>query len=219
MNVYIWPNRILPDTYQEVEYIETTWTQLIDTWLYAGNNIQVETKIVVNSTSQPQIVFACYRTSGSADLADYYWLASYQNAWYYWLNGSEGNWWTYSPTIWTEYEIVYNNANNYININWSDVLNCTWTTWYTWTTLWIAVRANRNLSGSFKYYYFRMYNKTTWAYERDMIPCYRKSDSVIWMYDLVNDTFYTNSWTWTFSKGNDVTMAELKNAYIGNWLS
>ena len=39
---------------------------------------------------------------------------------------------------------------------------------------------------------------------RDIIPCYRKSDSVIGMYDIVNDTFYTNSGTGTFTKGSDV---------------
>ena len=38
------------------------------------------------------------------------------------------------------------------------------------------------------------------------------------MYDLVNNQFYTNSWTGTFSKGNDVTMSELKNAYIGEYV-
>ena len=28
---------------------------------------------------------------------------------------------------------------------------------------------------------------------RDFIPCYRKSDSVAWMYDLVNDVFYPSA--------------------------
>lgn len=39
---------------------------------------------------------------------------------------------------------------------------------------------------------------------RNMIPCYRKSDNVIGMYDLVNNVFYMNSGTGTFTKGNDV---------------
>lgn len=38
---------------------------------------------------------------------------------------------------------------------------------------------------------------------RDFIPCYRKSDNVIGMYDLVTKTFFTNSGTGTFTKGND----------------
>ena len=40
--------------------------------------------------------------------------------------------------------------------------------------------------------------------ERDFIPCYRKSDNEIGMYDTVTQTFFTNSGTGTFTKGNDV---------------
>ena len=36
MWVYFWFSK-LPDTYQEVEYIETTGTQYINTWLFAYN--------------------------------------------------------------------------------------------------------------------------------------------------------------------------------------
>ena len=39
---------------------------------------------------------------------------------------------------------------------------------------------------------------------RDFIPCYCKSDNEIGLYDLVNDVFYTNSGTGTFLKGGDV---------------
>ena len=40
--------------------------------------------------------------------------------------------------------------------------------------------------------------------ERDFVPCYRKADDVIGLYDLVYGTFYTNSGTGTFTKGQDV---------------
>lgn len=36
------------------------------------------------------------------------------------------------------------------------------------------------------------------------VPCYRKSDGVIGMYDTVADKFYTNQGTGTFTKGADV---------------
>lgn len=38
----------------------------------------------------------------------------------------------------------------------------------------------------------------------NLVPCYRKSDSVIGMYDIVSGTFYTNAGTGTFAKGDDV---------------
>ena len=40
---------------------------------------------------------------------------------------------------------------------------------------------------------------------RNYIPCYRKSDNVIGMYDIVTKTFFTNAGTGTFTKGNNVT--------------
>lgn len=39
----------------------------------------------------------------------------------------------------------------------------------------------------------------------DLVPCYRKADTVIGFYDVVNDVFYTNEGTGTFVKGPDVT--------------
>ena len=54
---------------------------------------------------------------------------------------------------------------------------------------------------------YRVYSFKAYEYDvliRDMIPCYRKADHVIGMYDLVNDVFYTNSGTGTFYKGPDV---------------
>lgn len=39
---------------------------------------------------------------------------------------------------------------------------------------------------------------------RNFIPCYRKADSIIGMYDTVSKTFFTNEGTGTFTKGADV---------------
>lgn len=36
------------------------------------------------------------------------------------------------------------------------------------------------------------------------VPCYRKADDVVGLYDIVNDTFYTNAGTGTFAKGPNV---------------
>lgn len=39
---------------------------------------------------------------------------------------------------------------------------------------------------------------------RNFVPCYRKSDGVIGLYDTVGSTFYTNKGTGSFTKGADV---------------
>ena len=46
-------------------------------------------------------------------------------------------------------------------------------------------------------YYMKIYEN--WTLIRDFVPAKRKSDSVVWLIDLVNNQFYTNSWTWTFN--------------------
>lgn len=38
----------------------------------------------------------------------------------------------------------------------------------------------------------------------ELIPCYRKSDKEIGLYDIVNDIFYTNQGSGQFTKGNDL---------------
>lgn len=44
---------------------------------------------------------------------------------------------------------------------------------------------------------------------RDFIPCYRKSDEVIGMYDLVNDVFYTSAGNGEFTKGSNIPTQDI----------
>lgn len=39
---------------------------------------------------------------------------------------------------------------------------------------------------------------------RDLVPCYRKSDNEVGMYDLISDTFFTNQGTGQFTYGSEV---------------
>lgn len=59
---------------------------------------------------------------------------------------------------------------------------------------------NSNTLGKIAYYKHKKANGD----EYEFIPCYRKSDGEIGMYDTVSQTFYTNQGTGTFLKGNDV---------------
>lgn len=58
--------------------------------------------------------------------------------------------------------------------------------------------------GNIRIYYCKLWD-TNGQLIRNMIPCYRKSDSVPGFYDLVNNTFYTNSGPGgSFIVGNNV---------------
>ena len=56
---------------------------------------------------------------------------------------------------------------------------------------------------------------------KDLVPCYRISDSVLGMYDLVNNVFYTNAGTGTFGIGKEVPKktSVLAPQYTQTWIS
>ena len=64
--------------------------------------------------------------------------------------------------------------------------------------------------------YFQYYDKTD-TLICDLVPCYRKRDNVIGMYDLVRKIFLTNVGTGSFTKGLDTgNLADINSA---NWLT
>lgn len=59
----------------------------------------------------------------------------------------------------------------------------------------------RNQHAGMKVWYFQLYDGESLV--RDLIPCYRKADDVIGMYDLISNAFYVSS-VGTFTKGPNV---------------
>lgn len=59
---------------------------------------------------------------------------------------------------------------------------------------------NSNTAGKIRYYIHTKADGTGVA----LYACYRKSDSIIGMYDVVNNIFYTNTGSGTFEKGADI---------------
>lgn len=216
--VYTWVDQTrLPAEYQEVEYIETnaSWTetsstwQVIDTWYIVNPNTKISIDLQCKSLLSQSRLFWCYSTNSSyvtfnayidwslrwsrcANNWDWQWQSTFLNA--------DTNRHTFvldnvSFQIYTNWTQVYNNNNSYNMSNsashslplfalWSDPHNQYW--WHL----------------DAKIYWCKIYNNNSLT--RDFVPCYRKSDSVIWMYDIVNNQFYTNTGTWTFTKGSDV---------------
>lgn len=200
------PTWKLPSEYQEVEYIQTTGTQWIDTWYSADSNTQTEVKIEVTTTEQNTPIFWGYAWAISP-IYKYTHLTPYNYSFYFWLNGGEGHYWTYSTTIWTQYTIVFNNSSSQFNLNGTNLWSVSGTSLPSWATMAVSARISSldtDYFWKFKYFYFNLYDKDSWTYVRKLIPCYRKLDSVIWMYDIVNNVFYTNAGSWTFIKWNDV---------------
>lgn len=217
--IYVGTNLVrpirLPSEYQEVEYIQNSGTQYIDIWLNIKDGYRFVSKL--NSISAQtwngwRITWGylwpdSWITWGHARLY-FWWVAS--NGWSYWYLNSFSNWWFWSANTGVDYEVEFSwvSWNAFIKINWTYIWDSstTYTTSLPWT---ISLMASHDQNSTYNIHpWLRVYNaeyyNNSGVLVRNLIPCYRKLDTVIWLYDIVNNVFYTNSWTWTFIKWNDV---------------
>jgi uncharacterized repeat protein (TIGR02543 family) len=218
----LYTKTIIPATYQAVEYIETTGTQYINTGVAATNSsadllFQLTGFGVTNDWTG---LFGSRGTAGSVG-ADAYNL---------WIdpNGIVPDWigsrneTTYTNTLNTDIHCLLNQDGS-VNIN-GTALPASVTKVACAHPLMIGTFCNGS-STSFvrcsNAKWKRVIIYTNGKKVRDMIPCYRKNDSVIGMYDIINDTFYTNNGTGTFLKGSNVSAYWVKGpAYVkvdGAW--
>lgn len=206
----------LPNEYQEVEYIESTGTQYIDT----GITLDANDFAISFNFEQTN------RTSGEQPITSI-WTDSY-NYWNLFIRSLSSDKYVLD-TYTSKHHILSTkvNLNEIYNVSltrngssWEFTQNDSTITW-TYspstannTTLKLFKRGDLNTGNAtkIKMYSFKMTVSNTKTL--NLIPCYRKSDNEIGMYDIVSKTFFTNSGTGTFLKGADV------NTIIGNvnWL-
>ena len=187
----IYPAARLPSAYQEVEYIQWTGTQAIDCNIVIWAT-KLKTDLKINSQYIWESAIFLSRWT-----LNWNFLMFYNNA-FRWHSASSVD---ISCALNTDYSIQTENWK--ITINWTSY-TCTASSSDSSSDLSMCIfgKSWATTYWRFKLYYMKMWDNTTLV--RDLVPCYRKSDSVIWMYDLVNNQFYMNSWTWTFAKWPDV---------------
>ena len=194
----------LPPEYQAVEYIESTGTQYIDTGFQPNQDTRVMLDFSCNIQSTHWIFGArhSYASNNYAFLSVSAFRSDYNTT-----SSSTYNYANYErfivdknkniTTLYKGNENVWNYITPYANF--APNLNM------------YLFSANENgnvLSKSLMTLYScKIYDNDILI--RNFIPCYRKSDSVVGLYDIVNDVFYTNSGTGTFSKGANV---------VGYWI-
>lgn len=200
----------LPAEYQEVKYIENTSTSYIDTWLVCNYWYKMELKYYTSSSgsgsiTSDQTVLWPSIVNGATPL--YYWInhgaaykwiyLNYNNAWHDILN---------TQAVWNTYEasVTIRNWNQTVVLDWNTVYSATATvSWTWWSNLFVFARWTDTHYAAIKLYFLKIYDVND-VKIRDFVPCYRKADSVIGLYDIVNDVFYTNSWWWIFAKWENV---------------
>lgn len=206
----------LPDAYQEVDYIQSScsWTtegtnwQRIATWFSPKNTSKIELKI---SDFTQNWSFALFWEDQSRWTR---WFTIISRSYEFWVNAVFDDWTATTRTICDWWTHTIELSQSWLIVDWVTIVTPASAS-FTWVELNLFAM-NRNGTarefGWFKMYYCKLRDGETLV--RDFVPCYRKSDSVIWMYDLVNNQFYTNAWSGTFTKGTDSSTLELKEFQV-----
>ena len=190
---------ILPSEYTQVDYIQSSGTQYIDTGIkrnqdtkvnldFEGTNFSYSgNKTIIGSrTSSTEKHYGITIAQGSNP----YLYSGYNNT------SQEG----VRISLNTKYNIFKDKNITYLDN--TQITNTTYTTFETPTNMYIFAmnEGSTKFYSSIKLFMLKIYNNNELV--RDFIPCYRNSDNEVGLYDLVNDVFYTNQGTGTFTYGS-----------------
>lgn len=188
------------DDFQELEYIESTGTQYIDTEIFPIVSYKIKPIIniecSINDISYSQRIFGAWEPP-----TKFFQFFNNVNQ----LGIQAYN--TSNYTIFTQntdkHAYIFDFKNNKAYQD-DEEKNLSYLNGNLNNPLYLFARNHNGKTDNYfsgRIYYFK-YNDGT-QYKK-LIPCYRKSDGEIGMYDLVNNVFYTNKGSGTFTKGPDV---------------
>lgn len=214
----------LPNTYKQVEYIESTGTQYIDTWFIPSNTTKIQISMWWwNYVQEYAHLFWVRAVWNATDASIWRWffLCHQYNSSYIWMfwrwYSSSSGWWsstTFSFVNWNNHIIEMSQSGAYEDGTLKASLQ---TVTFTSPSNMCIFALNDNgtvkENSSYKLYYFKIWNN--WTLVRDFIPVIRISDNKPWLYDLVNDTFYTNQGTWEFTYKEYAESWQIQHIYLG----
>lgn len=181
----------LPSKYEELEYIQSTGTQYIDT----GINPKIKPRAVVkmaiiNATDcdywgNNAVNGSCYYADFKSYKLQYYryGTTTSQNV-NFTVGQNEIHVWDVSDKVYVDGSLKFTSTNTY-TYNSSQ------------KTIQIFKAARASYYSSYKLYNFKLYDGDELC--RNFVPAKRKSDNVIGLYDLVSHKFFTNSGTGSFT--------------------
>lgn len=190
----------LPWGYQEVEYLQSSGTQYIDMIYSYVVNDEIECSFSVDQeTGAIQGIF------GNGNLPPYIGVVLYMNNLKQLTSTIGGRLGSDivrmgTITLGQKYNIRYSGRDIYIDGAMVETVPNALTNG-TQSDFSLFRRWNTNTYRGKMYSFSIKRNGTA---RHNFIPCYRKSDHVAGMYDLVTNTFYTNAGTGSFIVGPDV---------------
>lgn len=205
----IYPASRLPSAYQEVEWIESDWVSCgLNTWIKPKDSPYFKIEFKMRPTTLKQGGYNYFYWAWNSPRCSFEYMST-QSLYANWNIANTVQKWSHSMSVNNDYEysITYNNWT------FTSIWAYNWTIYYSWTTLWVSylhffcsgnVWDELSSQSKERLYYLKLYQWQNFDLVREFVPCYRKSDNVIWMYDTVNGVFYTNAWSGTFTKWPNV---------------
>lgn len=201
--------RGLPDEYIWLTYIKSTGAQYIDTKFKPNQNTRIICDFyMMNYNTGYRIPF------GTRVGNNYQFLigSARQNGrddWYHRYGSLD----TVSPAGNPSVEGIHHadlNKNYYTLDNFTHTFNSqTFQTDYNCYIFGVNASGNLSYASAMELYNFKIYDDDVLV--RDFIPCSKRSDGKIGLYDIVNNQFYPNAGTGTFVAGPEVGDATMEN--------
>lgn len=188
----------LPAGYTELEYIESTGTQYIDT----GFKPNQDTRVTLDAevlTRKAQMSFFGTRVSTSSKRYEFITNSSSGDSFYSPYNNS-----AQTVISLANNRVYIDKDKNTTYVNGVSVATATYATFQTTHNLYLCAINNNGTSGylsSVRIYSCQMYDNGTLI--RDFVPCTNTSGTV-GLYDMVNGIFYGNAGTGVFTAGVEV---------------
>lgn len=179
----------LPSGYTQLEYLRSSGTQYIDTG-FVPNSL---TRIVIVGLFHSG--HSLYGTSESGKNLNM--TSNGSTVYYKWNGAGDSAKWSYMGVV-----HQYEQDKNVCKIDGNTVHTYTYSSWAATTTVLLFARnhntAGPNDMGDVRVYSCKLYDNGVLV--RDFVPC-RNLSGTLGMYDLVNNKFYTNAGSGTFSIG------------------
>ena len=174
------------DLVEEVEYIQSSGTQYIDTGITPNQDTSIEVKAYTSTLTSTYGSTPAYLNVTASSGGTYFYWNGYDT-------GLKGN---NSDTSVT----VYKQDKNKAYRNGTLVGECTYTTWSASNTIYLCGRNNAGLddAGTTKIYYCKIWSNGVLV--RDMVPV-RYNGTSYGMYDKVNNVIYANKGSGSFTAG------------------
>jgi len=199
-------NGRLPSGYTELEYIQSSGTQYIDTGVAHTEKVRFYLDVTIldpitTVTSEIKSVFGCLEINKRIGVNTYHY--SYTMYQFLYTTGSRDN------NFPVRYKQNVRGTCSFLENTFTDVDGSTTyvatPTSFTGSNIYIFAVNNQGTPsnyGSSRMYNLKLYNSSTLV--RDFVPCRKDSNSTYGMFDLVSQTFFGNSGTGTFIPGPEV---------------